>query len=121
MGETIPNFLSPEIHSILYQRLCCTPQNDQDFYWNYHAGVTSEEDNNFYFTNLLLDRTQMNSIIKVKTQDAIDRMKRFSREAGLLVGISSGANLLAAEKYVQNLSFDGIIVTMLCDRGERYL
>ena len=58
MGETIPNFLSPEIHSILYQRLCCTPQNDQDFYWNYHAGVTSEKDNNFYFTNLLLDRTQ---------------------------------------------------------------
>jgi len=39
----------------------------------------------------------------------------------LLIGISSGANILAAEKYVQSCKPDGIIITMLCDRGERYL
>ena len=57
MGETIPNFLTPEIHSVLYRRLCCTPESIQDFHWTYHSGVTSTEDNNFYFTNLLIDRT----------------------------------------------------------------
>ena len=58
---------------------------------------------------------------KISTPDAILRMKAFAKETGLLVGISSGANLLAAERYVEKFSPPGIVVTMLCDRGERYL
>lgn len=62
----------------------------------------------------------MDSEVHVSTQDAIDRAKRFARETGILVGISSGANLVAAER-VESLGGSGAIVTILCDRGERYL
>ena len=71
--------------------------------------------------DFLLDKSLMDYVIKVETQKAIDQMKRYAKESGLLIGISSGANLLAAEKYVQTYKPDGIIITMLCDRGERYL
>ena len=71
--------------------------------------------------DFLLDRSLMDEVIEVSTQAAIDRMKSFAKESGLLVGISSGANLVAAEKYVQKLRPPGIVITMLCDRGERYL
>lgn len=60
-------------------------------------------------------------ILEVKTEEAIARAERFARETGLLVGISSGANIVAAERYVENMFLSGIVVTMLCDRGERYM
>ena len=71
--------------------------------------------------NFLLNPDLMDEFIFVKTDDAIDRMKRFAKEKGLLVGISSGANILAAEKYVEMHEPEGVVVTILCDRGERYL
>lgn len=71
--------------------------------------------------DFLLDKSLMDHVVSVKTVDAILRMKRFALETGLLVGISSGANLVAAEIYDQTFKPDGIIITMLCDRGERYL
>ena len=60
-------------------------------------------------------------IIEIKTIDAIHRAKLFARETGILIGISSGANLLAAERFVNLTSPSGIVTTMLCDRGERYM
>lgn len=60
-------------------------------------------------------------IMLIKTDDAIARAKRFAQETGILVGISSGANILASERYVENRVISGIVVTMLCDRGERYM
>jgi cysteine synthase A len=71
--------------------------------------------------DFLANPDKMDLVIKVSTQEAIDRAKRFAKETGLLVGISSGANLVASEKYVKENVIDGIVVTMLCDRGERYL
>ena len=69
----------------------------------------------------LLDRSLMNYVYEIKTEDAIKRMKQFGKETGILIGISSGANLLSAERYVKEVNPSGIVVTMLCDRGERYL
>jgi cysteine synthase len=71
--------------------------------------------------DFLLDRNLMDEIVEIKTEDAIQRMKRFWRENGILVGISSGANILAAEKYIAKHDPEGIVITVLCDRGERYL
>ncbi len=71
--------------------------------------------------DFLLDRTLMDEIIEIKTEDAINRMKRFWKENGILVGISSGANILASELYLRKYNPDGIVITILCDRGERYL
>tara|TARA_R110002060_G_scaffold2728_3_gene4469 strand:+ start:509 stop:1372 length:864 start_codon:yes stop_codon:yes gene_type:complete len=71
--------------------------------------------------DFLVDRASMDGIIKISTNDAIARARRLATEMGLLVGISSGANVLACEKYVEDNDIDGYVVTMLCDRGERYL
>jgi cysteine synthase A len=71
--------------------------------------------------DFLFNSEDADKIIVIKTQDAIDRAKRFARETGILVGISSGANILASEKYIENRIISGIVVTMLCDRGERYM
>lgn len=71
--------------------------------------------------DFLLDRNLMDNVVRVHTSEAIHRMKRFARESGLLVGISSGANLVAAEAYVETFKPEGIVITILCDRGERYL
>jgi len=71
--------------------------------------------------DFLLNRELMDFTYSIKTQDAIERMKRFWKESGILIGISSGANILAAEKYVKEYDPKGIVITILCDRGERYL
>ena len=59
--------------------------------------------------------------ITIATQDAINRAKLFAKETGILVGISAGANILASERWVKENDPLGIVVTMLCDRGERYM
>ena len=70
----------------------------------------------FFFFFITVDGT-----ISIATQDAIDRAKLFAKETGILVGISAGANILASERWVKENDPLGIVVTMLCDRGERYM
>lgn len=60
-------------------------------------------------------------VITVKSQEAIDMTRRMLREEGLMVGVSSGANVLAALKVAGELEDGQTIVTILPDRGERYL
>lgn len=69
----------------------------------------------------LANRNLLDGVFPVKTEDAINRAKKFAKETGVLVGISAGANLVAAEEYIKNQNPAGIVVTVLCDRGERYL
>lgn len=71
--------------------------------------------------DFLANPDEMNTVITIETEDAIQRARGFAKSTGLLVGISSGANLLAAEQYLKNHEVDGVVVTMLCDRGERYM
>ena len=70
--------------------------------------------------DFLLNKSIVDETIFIKTKDAIARAKRLVRENGLLVGISSGANVLAAEQWVKNNNPKNPVVTILCDRGERY-
>ena len=69
----------------------------------------------------LVSRDLLDGIHPIKTTDAINRAKQFARERGVLIGISAGANLLASENYIRKVNPSGIVVTILCDRGERYL
>jgi len=72
--------------------------------------------------DFLANPDDMYKVIRIKTEDAIARSRKFAKDTGILVGISSGANILASERWAQeNSHIDGIIVTMLCDRGERYM
>jgi cysteine synthase B len=58
--------------------------------------------------------------IEVSTEESHAMMKRLAREEGLFLGISSGANLAAALKIAKKISA-GVVVTILCDDGSRYL
>jgi cysteine synthase A len=71
--------------------------------------------------DFLADPALCDIIIPVKTQQAKQRSLDFAKTHGVLVGISSGANLVAAEFYLKTFNPDGNVVTILCDRGERYL
>ncbi len=71
--------------------------------------------------DFLLDAGKMDDVMKVSTDDAIERARRLAQENGLLVGISAGANVLAAERWIAKRRPAGVVVTILCDRGERYL
>jgi cysteine synthase A len=73
------------------------------------------------FIPQLVDLDEIDEVIRVTTDDAIAASHEISREEGLLVGISSGANVLAAMQVARELGPGYTIVTMLCDRGERYL
>ena len=69
----------------------------------------------------LINPDEIDEIVRVSTSDAIDAAHRISREEGMLVGISSGANVRAAIRLARELGAGHTIVTVLCDRGERYL
>ena len=71
--------------------------------------------------DFLANPNDMAAVIAIETEAAIQRAKDFAKLTGLLVGISSGANLLASERYLKNNEVEGVVVTMLCDRGERYM
>src|SRR5262249_20661556 len=69
----------------------------------------------------VLNRSILDQIIQVRDEDATATARRLAREEGLLVGISSGANVFAACQVASTMSSDQIVVTILCDTGERYL
>jgi cysteine synthase A len=71
--------------------------------------------------DFLAKQSDMDCVLRVSTVDASSRSRSFARESGLLVGISSGANLVAAERWIEENDPEGVVVTMLCDRGERYM
>lgn len=58
--------------------------------------------------------------IKVSSADALAMSQRLHREHGLLVGTSSGANVTAALRLALDHRPSGAVVTLLCDRAERY-
>ena len=69
----------------------------------------------------LTSSTFANAIgVQQHVKDVINRAKRLAKEKGLLVGISAGANVLAAERWVKENNPEHPVVTILCDRGERY-
>ena len=73
-------------------------------------------------SKFLVDLNFVDEIIIISTDDAKKRARRLAKELGLFVGISSGANVLASELLLEKYPMiDGNIITILCDRGERYL
>jgi cysteine synthase A len=68
----------------------------------------------------LLKDAPIDSEIKIRSADALAMAMRLQREFGLLVGISSGANVAAALSVARELGPQARVVTMLCDRAERY-
>jgi len=73
------------------------------------------------FVPEVLDRDLLDGVIKVEEEDAKRMAKRLAREEGLLVGISSGANVWASLQVAKKLGKGKTVVTVLADIGDRYL
>lgn len=73
------------------------------------------------FVPEVLVRERLDQVIPVTADEAIEMAQRLAREEGILCGVSSGANVVAALRYAQQ---DGnqekTIVTVICDSGARY-
>jgi cysteine synthase A len=81
-------------------------------------GIQGIGDGSKFMVNL----KEIDDIIIISTEEAKERARRLAKEQGLFVGISSGANILASERLLEKYpDMEGNIITILCDRGERYL
>ena len=72
----------------------------------------------------IYDEHLADSNIWIETEDAYRMTRRLGREEGILVGISSGANVVAAREVARQLVEQGreaVIVTILCDGAGKYL
>ena len=63
---------------------------------------------------------ELDYIAKVKSDDAVEMSRRLCREFGLMVGVSSGANVLGVVQALEKFGRDKVAVTVLPDRAERY-
>ena len=70
------------------------------------------------FVPAVLDVSLVDDVIEVTDEDAIETTRQLGRDSGLLVGISSGANVWAARQLAKKIT--GNITTVLPDRAERY-
>jgi cysteine synthase A len=69
---------------------------------------------------LLTRGVPLDGEIKIPSAEAMTMTRRLHREHGLLVGTSSGANMAAALRLAGQENIGGTVVTLLCDRAERY-
>jgi cysteine synthase A len=72
------------------------------------------------FVPPLLRGARLDGEVKVPSAEAMAMTQRLHREHGLLVGTSSGANVTAALRLAVEHRWTGSVVTLLCDRAERY-
>jgi S-sulfo-L-cysteine synthase (O-acetyl-L-serine-dependent) len=69
----------------------------------------------------IFDPTLADKTVEVATEEAQAMTRRLVREEGLFVGVSSGANVVAALALTRELPPNSVVVTILCDGGERYM
>jgi cysteine synthase len=70
------------------------------------------------FIPAVLDVSLVDEVVEVSDEDAVETTRQLSRDHGLLVGTSSGANIWAARQLAKRIP--GNIATVLPDRAERY-
>jgi len=73
------------------------------------------------FVPAVLNQKVLDRVIAITDDEAYRTAKLLASQEGLLGGISSGANVAAAQRVAAELGHDKTVVTMLCDTGERYI
>ena len=73
------------------------------------------------FIPKVLNQRILDRVITVTDDEAYQTAKSLSKKEGLLVGISAGANVFAAQKVAEEVGPGKNVVTVLCDTGERYI
>ena len=83
--------------------------------WMPFAAIAQQQDS-------VMIRKIYDEVLQVSNDDAIATSRKIAQSEGLLVGISAGANIYAAQLVAARPENKGkTIVTILCDTGERYL
>ena len=72
------------------------------------------------FLPKIYEPSRVDRILDVSTEDATEITRRMGKEEGILAGMSSGGALHAALQVASEIE-QGVIVTIVCDRGDRYL
>ncbi|MBV6653589.1 MAG: cysteine synthase CysM [Mameliella sp.] len=72
------------------------------------------------FLPKIYDPKRVDHIIDVSQGEAQNMMRRLAKEEGIFAGMSSGGSVTAAAQLVEQLD-EGLIVCIICDRGDRYL
>ncbi|WP_291635119.1 cysteine synthase A [Clostridium sp.] len=73
------------------------------------------------FTPDIYDSTVVDEIIKISDEEAFEITKRIAKDEGILVGISTGANIAAAIKIAKKIGKGKKVVTVAPDGGEKYI
>lgn len=68
----------------------------------------------------IFDRTLVNRVMEVSQDNAEETARRLAREEGIFCGVSAGGAAWAALELSRQVT-DAVIVTIICDRGDRYL
>jgi len=73
------------------------------------------------FIPSIVKLNELDEVIQANDGDAILMAQKLSRQLGLAVGISSGANVIGAIKIAEKLGSEATVVTLLCDSNKKYL
>ncbi|MGB5369635.1 MAG: pyridoxal-phosphate dependent enzyme, partial [Flavobacteriaceae bacterium] len=68
----------------------------------------------------IFDSSKVDQVLEVSQQESQDMAKRLAKEEGIFAGMSSGGATVAALRVAESLD-SGVVVSIICDRGDRYL
>lgn len=73
------------------------------------------------FIPAIVKLDELDTVIQASDGDSIIMAQKLSKQLGLAVGISSGANVIGAIKLKEKMGHDATVVTILCDSNKKYL
>lgn len=68
----------------------------------------------------IFNRSKVDTVIEVTQEEAENTTRALAKEEGVFAGVSSGGAVAAALKLIDSLK-EGVVVVIICDRGDRYL